>query len=116
VRTWRASREAGSPRREHARLLRRELREFEVSTVVQAGWSGKRNGELLRLAATRFDVFVTGDRNIPHQQVVTNLSLGVIVVAAGGLKVVQILPHVEALRAAIEHVQAGQILFVPDRA
>jgi hypothetical protein len=61
-------------------------------------------------------VFVSADRNIPHQQVVKNLSIGVVIVAAGGLKLAQILPHVvDALRTAIGDVQPGQILFVPER-
>jgi uncharacterized protein DUF5615 len=43
--------------------LRRSFAGHEVVTVVEAGWSGVENGELLRLAATRFDVFVTADQN-----------------------------------------------------
>ena len=31
----------------------------EVRTVGRMGWAGKKNGELLKLAATQFDVFVT---------------------------------------------------------
>ena len=76
---------------------------------------GKRNGELLRLAAAEFDVFVSGDRNIPHQQVVSTLPLGVVIVAAGGLKMEHIRPHVGAIRAAAEAVLPGQIVFVPER-
>ena len=32
--------------------LRRELPGHEVRTVVEMGWAGKRNGELLRLLTT----------------------------------------------------------------
>jgi hypothetical protein len=35
--------------------------------VLQAGWAGIQNGELLRLAQTQFDVFVTVDRNLAFQ-------------------------------------------------
>jgi hypothetical protein len=31
-------------------------------------WSGIRNGALLRLAAREFEVFITIDRSIEHQQ------------------------------------------------
>lgn len=37
-------------------------------TVRDAGWSGKENGELLSLAEKNYDVLVTIDRNIRHQQ------------------------------------------------
>ena len=47
------------------RLLKRDLPGFEVRTVAEAGWAGTRNGQLLRLAATEFEVFVTADRTSP---------------------------------------------------
>ncbi len=41
------------------RRLRSIFAGHEVVTVVEAGWSGVKNGDLLQLAAARFDVFVT---------------------------------------------------------
>ncbi len=38
-----------------------------VQTVPEAGWASKKNGELLRLAETNFDL-LTNDQNIEHQQ------------------------------------------------
>ncbi len=40
--------------------------QIEVLTVIERGWSGKKNGELLCLAEQEFDVFVTMDRNLEH--------------------------------------------------
>ena len=37
-------------------------------TVVECGWSGKKNGELLGLADPQFDVLLTLDKNLPYQQ------------------------------------------------
>ena len=48
--------------------LKRVLPGHEVSTVSDAGWAGKTNGELLSLAVERFDAFVTIDKNLPAQQ------------------------------------------------
>jgi len=76
--------------------LRRRLRRFfaghEVVTVTEAGWSGVQNGELLRLAATRFDLFVTADQNLQYQQNLSALPLTVAVLVARNNKV-------ESLRA-----------------
>ena len=44
------------------RLARHFPADFIVTTVQQQGWSGKKNGELMRLAETDFDVFITMDR------------------------------------------------------
>lgn len=43
------------------RPLREELPGHDVKTVAESGWSGAKNGELLRLAAQRFDVLLTVD-------------------------------------------------------
>ncbi len=43
--------------------------EIEVKTVKDMGWKGKQNGELLRLIdSTGFDLFITLDKNLRHQQ------------------------------------------------
>jgi hypothetical protein len=50
------------------RGLRKELASHEVVTVPEAGWAGRKNGDLLRLAEPAFDVFVTADGRLPFQQ------------------------------------------------
>lgn len=40
----------------------------DVSTVVEMGWSGMENGQLLERASEEFDAFVTIDANLPYQQ------------------------------------------------
>ncbi len=50
------------------RLKREFAEEYEVVTVAEVGWAGKKNGELLRLAKKDFDALVSTDRGIPHQQ------------------------------------------------
>jgi hypothetical protein len=48
--------------------LKKALGAWQISTVAAEGWSGKRNGDLLKLADGRFDVLVTADKNIVTQQ------------------------------------------------
>ena len=59
--------------------LRRSLPSHQVSTVVQEGWSGVKNGKLLALAATGFDAFITVDKNLSYQQNTSNLPVAVLV-------------------------------------
>lgn len=49
--------------------LKRELLGHEVRTVQDMGWSGIKNGALLRLADGRFDALLTVDQGIEYQQV-----------------------------------------------
>jgi hypothetical protein len=46
------------------RKLRRELTGHDVRTVTEMGWSGIKNGPLLRRAAQDFDIFLTVDQGV----------------------------------------------------
>lgn len=43
------------------------------------GWAGVKNGALLALAQSQFDVFVTVDRNLSYQQDLSNFDIALIV-------------------------------------
>jgi hypothetical protein len=60
------------------RRLARELIGHVVTTVPQRGWAGIKNGQLLALAQTEFDVFVTVDRKLPKQQELAQFSIAVV--------------------------------------
>jgi len=69
----------------------------EVRTVAAVGWSGKENGELLRLAADGFDVLLTADRNLEHQQNLTALPISVVVLVAPTNRIESLAPLVPEL-------------------
>ena len=50
------------------RRLGKFLTGHDAETVPRSGWAGVRNGRLLALAATRFEVFLTMDQNLEFQQ------------------------------------------------
>jgi hypothetical protein len=64
------------------RPLARLLEGHEVETVGDFGWQGMRNGELLARASSDFDVFVTVDRNLPHQQDLARYAVAVVILEA----------------------------------
>jgi hypothetical protein len=94
------------------RPLRRDLPGFEILTVVEAGWSGIKNGELLRRADQAFDVFLTADRNLPYQQNVSTLRLGVVVLAIGSTKLSDLRPGAPQIAQALNSVVSGQVLWI----
>lgn len=94
------------------RLLRRDLPGLDIRTVAEAGWAGAKNGRLLRLAEAEFDVFLTADRNLPHQQTLVTLSLGIVVLAAGSIKLRDLRVIAPGISAAVVAVQPGQVLYV----
>jgi predicted nuclease of predicted toxin-antitoxin system len=62
--------------------LRRDLPGHEVVTVVEMGWSGIKNGELLALAAEQFECFLTVDANIEQQQHLPGIPVAILLVRA----------------------------------
>ncbi|HET7232699.1 MAG TPA: DUF5615 family PIN-like protein [Longimicrobium sp.] len=95
------------------RLLATELPDHQVSTVAREGWTGVLNGELLRRAKSAgFEVFLTADRNMEHQQRLTGRRFGVVVIVAGGTKLDQLRPLGAALRQAVAEVGPGEVRYV----
>jgi len=76
------------------------------------GWSGIENGELLRLAAGTFDVFVTADRGLEHQQNLEGLDLGVVVLVARTNRFEAYQPLADGLLEAVRTVQPGKLIKV----
>ena len=69
----------------------------EVRTVAAVGWSGIENGELLRLAAERFDVLITADGNLEHQQNLITLPVSIVVLVAPTNRLESLAPLVPEL-------------------
>lgn len=92
--------------------LRRELGGQDVRTVFEAGWAGVKNGALLRVADGLFDVLLTVDQGIEHQQNLTGLRIGVVVMVAPSNDIDDLRPLVPLVVEALERIQPGQIIRV----
>jgi hypothetical protein len=62
------------------RNLRRDLPDFFVQTVQEAGWAGRENGNLLRSASGAFDVLLTADQRLRYQQNIAQFAIGIVVI------------------------------------
>jgi len=83
-----------------------------VATVTDQQWQGKKNGELLSLAAAEFDIFVTMDGGIPYQQNLAGHELAVIVLRAVSNRLADLLPLVPEILVSLETARSGGILYV----
>lgn len=93
------------------RRLRRDLPGHDVRTVAEMGWSGKKNGELLRsMAADGFDVLVTVDQNLQHQQNLRAAGIGVVVLIAASNRWADLKPLMPAAEVALGSIQAGDVV------
>ena len=76
----------------------------EVTTVQAAGWSSIKNGRLLAMAATRFDAFVTADRNLEFEQNLATLPIAVVVLYVRRTRILAIEPLLPELLKLLNHL------------
>jgi predicted nuclease of predicted toxin-antitoxin system len=92
--------------------LGRLLAPHEVETVQQVGWSGLKNGELLAKAASSFDVFVTVDQGIRHQQNLSGVEICVVALAGASNDIRDLEPLVPDLLDALTRAKLGTLIRV----
>ncbi len=79
---------------------------WTIQSVQGAGWASMKNGVLLREANGKFDVLVTADKNMHHQQSFIGLDISVLVFPTNRVKLVR--SGVDALTQSLENIQPGQ--------
>ena len=94
------------------RELRRDLPEFEIRTVQEQGWSGLKNGELLRVSQEESAVFVTGDKRLQHQQNIASFHIAVVVVSAQSTRLAPLRALRDRIALAIRQAQPGTVSVV----
>lgn len=93
-----------------SRGLKRHMTGHECRTVQEMGWSGKRNGDLLELADSEFDVFVTVDQGIRYQQHLANRRIAVLILSASSNKIEDLLPLLPAAVVALRNLKPGRLV------
>ena len=86
--------------------LKQYLTGHQIETAFELGWSRVTNGELLAAAEGRFDVLVTTDRNLRHQQSLAGRKLAVLVLPTTSWPRLQ--EHVQKIAAALTGIKPGE--------
>jgi predicted nuclease of predicted toxin-antitoxin system len=85
----------------------------EAHTAQWAGLKGKKNSELLRAAESRgYEVLLTVDQGIPHQQSFEGRRLAIIVLRSGTNQIEDLLPLVSIVLQTLETIQPGQTVAI----
>ena len=74
-------------------------------SVGAMGWSGLRNGDLLKKAEDEFDVFLTADSNLTFQQNLSKFDLAVIVLEPQSTRMVDTLPLMSQVLEVLETIK-----------
>jgi hypothetical protein len=96
------------------RALKWHLGDHDCRTVQEMGWSGKKNGELLIVAAgERFEVLVTIDQGMAHQQNLAVRKIALLVIEAASNQIEDLVPLMPAARSVLDNIQPGSVVRIP---
>ncbi len=88
--------------------LGRELSGHHVSSVALIGWGGVKNGELLRRSDGAFDILITMDQGIYHQQNLRGLRLTIITLKAPTNRLADTRPLMPSVLTLLPSIGQGE--------
>jgi predicted nuclease of predicted toxin-antitoxin system len=91
--------------------LRDHLPGHSVETAYEKGWSALHNGDLLVKAEAEFDLLITTDRNLRHQQDLAALHVAILVLPTTSWPRLQRITR--EIAAAVGSLKPGQYHEVP---
>ena len=71
------------------RLVKWFLTEHDAQTVQELGYSSFKNGDLLRFAEGKYDLFITADQNLRYQQNLAGRQLAILMLSTNKKSVVK---------------------------
>ncbi|MGH2385464.1 MAG: hypothetical protein ACRDGB_10495 [Candidatus Limnocylindria bacterium] len=87
------------------------LPDHDVATAAYAGLAGLPNGELIeRAVAAGFDVILSLDRGIPHQQNLARHAIGFVLISDNDVELIR--PYVDRLSTAVDAASPGSAVRV----
>jgi uncharacterized protein DUF5615 len=93
------------------RIVKKRLPHLAIRTVQEMGWTGIKNGALLKLAEEQFEIFITTDKNLRHQQNLAKRKLAFILLPTNQVPIVAAL--VPEIEAALNNIQIGDFVEIP---
>lgn len=94
------------------RKLKNYLPGHEVRTVPQMGWASIENGDLLQLVEPLFDVFITVDKNMQHQQNLSKYQLATVVLLAQSNQIESLQPLLPSLLQTLVVIKPGEVVHI----
>ena len=93
--------------------LKKALPSHSILTVSDMGWNGITNGRLLQLISGQFNLFITADTKMPHQQNLKGLPFAIFFLAIADNNLSSYTPLLPLLEINIPSALLGQIIYLP---
>jgi len=93
--------------------LKPYLQDFEVYTVLEMGWSGVKNGKLISLCVIHhFDILLTIDKNMAHQQNLENHSITIVTLNSLTSKLEELKLFIPSFSRQIYHFEKNKAYLI----
>jgi hypothetical protein len=86
--------------------MHRALVGHHCRTAQQQGWGGIKNGRLLQLAESEFDLFITSDQNVRYQQNLSGRRIAILELSTNKLR--RIVSAADMIQAAVAAIKPGE--------
>ena len=97
------------------KALRRRLVGHVARTVAEMNWRGLENGDLLHaMRAGGFEVLLTVDQNLRHQQNLASAGVAILVMIASSNRIADLAPLLPSTLAALSSIRPGDIVAVSE--
>jgi predicted nuclease of predicted toxin-antitoxin system len=90
--------------------LRRKLVGHSVATAYEIGWADLDNGSLLDAAEAEFDILITTDQSLRHQQNLIGRKLSILVLSTTSWPKIE--PQVQRLVTALNVLRPGELVLL----
>ena len=95
------------------RPLKRQLTQYSVRTVVEMGWAGTKNGELLKqMKQEQFTILLTTDQNLRYQQNLKQAGVAIVVMVALSNRLPDLIPLIPQVCEVLETIVPGEVIEV----
>ncbi len=95
-----------------SKALKRDLGDFDILTVSEEGFYGITNGKLLAATKDKFDVLITVDKNIRHQQNAETFGMAILILSAHSDRYESLSPLIPRAVAAVGKLAIGEIVII----
>jgi len=96
--------------------LKSYLKDFEVYTVPEMGWSGVKNGKLMSLCvANHFDILLTIDKNMMYQQNLEKHAISIAVLNVSTSKLDELVLFLPSFLKQVHHFEKHKAYLIEEK-
>jgi len=93
--------------------LKSSLKDFEVYTVHELGWSGVKNGKLISLCVSNhFDILLTIDKNMLHQQNLEKYPITIVAFNSLSSKIEELILFIPSFLKQVPYLKKNQAYII----